>query len=71
MYITLRNLILISKKKYSILHFYQNYFTLPYIDFSIKNITFYIDIGYFLFYIYFYLHQDHIKFIIVYLIILR
>ena len=58
MYITLRNF---KNKNNSILHFYEKYFTLPYIVFFIKNIEFYIVLGYFYFDLYLYLHQAHIN----------
>ena len=66
MYITLRNLISISKIK--IIQIYismKNILRCLTLFFFIKNIEFYIVLGYFLFYISFYLHQVDLKLILV------
>jgi len=49
-----------KNKNNSILHLYENYFTVTLHCISIKNIEFYIEIGYFIFYIFLYLHQAHL-----------
>ena len=46
------------------LHFYENYCTLAKLYFSVKNLTFYIVVGYFLFYISFYLNQVDLTFML-------